>query len=104
MSNSCGELNPQPKSIGMFGDASHDKKNHTAACPDGCIPTDGRAGELLSFIQDARKDKVVDDHGLKSHQIILLPDAYKEPAFVEDTNFNAALVVSQILDMYWVKC
>ncbi|KAL9121921.1 MAG: hypothetical protein Q9187_001525 [Circinaria calcarea] len=94
MSNASDKTATQPKEHRVFGDDSHEKGQHTAACASGCIPTDARAGDLLSYIKDYKKDKVIDDPHIPSHFTMLLPDAYKNPAEIENAKYNACLVIT----------
>ncbi|KAL9122377.1 MAG: hypothetical protein Q9187_001061 [Circinaria calcarea] len=78
----------------VFGEDSYNLSIHTIDCPDGCIPNDARLGEIIQFIEDENKPKVVNDAKAPTHFMMFLPDAYKDPKYIENTKYYTYLVIT----------
>ena len=73
---------------------------HQKKCPDGCVHTSGdgvvglQDGEFLFYYPSADLPTTENSDILPKHFVIALPDRYKDPKYVDDTDYIACSIVT----------
>ena len=74
--------------------------DHQERCPDGCVHTSRDSvvglqnGEFLFYHPDPNRPTTENQGTLPKHWVIVLPDRYKDPEYVDDTDYIACSIVT----------